>query len=575
MKNVIPVIFILYLISGSLHAQSILIDKGIFIEGLWCFPMAEDSLTYKYLPNRTQLAVDENKKPQFSFIRYVNSTLDETTDKASSTINQAKGGAVLHFLVTYNTSKESITEAESALRNKYFNQSIRINGPIIFEKGTYTLVSSIINMQKNEGQNVEDVTIISGSAPVLEGSKIAVSLELSREQGKLLYESFKMPTPDISLLFDMSFKGLSNAYRAELIVNWSDYQNKEAMGGSVGIYGSGAEVKKELEENFKNQSFILKTEGEDSKSEALLGLVYQKLIGLLYDEVPIEAEGLEGISEMSELVKSITSAAMKVLPYSASVMYKKKSVKRIGTSVINFNSKVPVTRNYLLAFNIGNFYKKFGENENYFKTISLEDEDFQRRDIGITLDGEIEPEFEKFINSVTVQLVKVHENEEKTIREIKITKSELGKVASSVMSYGALSDVDRLKWLEYEYRIIYEFIGGKKYETNWQSQTNAIINVYVPFERKLIELSGEAAVLEQKNVKAVVVVISYEIFDQRYHVQKTLRLKELAQAISLPIMVPSGQVNYDYKITYILQDGTEKQQNSQSNSEILFIDDHI
>lgn len=576
MKYYFLIYTFLFVTLSSAFSQSILIDRGVLVDGLWCFPLVDDTLTYKYLPNRAQLALDENRKPQFSFLRYVNSlTSDENPEKGSSGINDLDGGAVVHFLVNYGNSEEVVLEAEKSLQNKYFNPSIKIKGPIIFEKGTYTLISSVVGSSSNKNENQAEYMVVTGSAPVLEGSNIAISLELNKDQGKLLYESFKMPTPDISLLFDMTFKGLSNSYNAELLINWSEYYKQDKLAGSIGIYGSSAEIEKEIEENFKTQSIQLKTIGEDAKSEALLESIYQKLISLLYEEAPVNDAAEKSVSEITDITKAISTAALKVLPYSATIKYKKKNIKRAGTTTLSLNSKTTVNKNYTIAFNIGNIYKRYGDNPEYFKSVSLEDSDYNRRDITVTLDGELEPEFDKFINSVTVQLNKTHENNEITVRELKLTKATLGKINNLVLSYGVLSDKDKMSWLNYECKILYEFVGGKKYETPWQSQSNSIINVYVPFERKLVELSGDQNILNSKKVRAIVVSISYDLFGQTHHSQKTIRTKDLSNNISIPIMVPKGNVFYTYKITYIYLDGSEITRNNESTSEILFLDNEI
>ena len=63
--------------------------------------------------------------------------------------------------------------------------------------------------------------LATGVAPVLEGNRIALSFDLDPAKATLLLKSFNMPTPDISLVFDMTFEGLNAAYDAELLIDWS------------------------------------------------------------------------------------------------------------------------------------------------------------------------------------------------------------------------------------------------------------------------------------------------------------------------------------------------------------------
>ena len=93
-----------------------------------------------------------------------------------------------------------------------------IRGPIIFKEGRYVLVSSIVTEN-----GAERNLLASGNAPVFEGNQIAFSFDIDPERATLLLKSFEMAAPDISVMFDMTFEGLSEAYAADVIVNWDEY----------------------------------------------------------------------------------------------------------------------------------------------------------------------------------------------------------------------------------------------------------------------------------------------------------------------------------------------------------------
>jgi len=558
---------------GETFAQGVAIDRGVLAEGLWCFPRVKDSLTYMYLPNKASLALDERNNPQFSFIRYVNSTLEETLEENTDNqgISKIGGGGVLHFLVSYQTRQDDINKAETFLKQKFGNDKIKIIAPIIFNQGSYTLISSIL---KDGSQQKEQNMLAHGKAPVLEGSKMAISIEMSPKHSKLLIESFKMPTPDVSVLFDMEFTGLSDAYEAEISVNWSDYYKSNSIdaSGSAQIYAVqvSSDVQAEFQDAIKRQAIKLKTSGEDSRMDALMQTVYQKLIAMLYDIVPAEDPDL---TSATDIIKEVTKSTLSsLMPYSVNVSYKRKLINRQGTSIINFNSRNELKRHYLLTFNIGNMYLRYGNNINYFKTISLEDEAFQKRDIGVIIDGDLLSEFSTMISTVSVQLRKKHEDNKETIREIKLTKTIVEENKIAPISYGFSNDYDRLKWLEYEYRFLYDFVGGKKYQTEWHTQSNAMINVYVPFERKNISIEGDTQLLRSKQIKAVVIRISYNLFDEKINEQITIKLQDTLQNVSIPLTVSAGSLHYEYKLNYLYNDGTEKQVSGTSISELLFID---
>src|SRR5439155_911893 len=133
--------------------RSLFGDRGVRAAGLWCFPVARDSLQYVYLPAGARLATDDQGRPQFSFVRYV---VNATADSArAATITEAKGGGILTFLVLLDTPQSLIRDAEKALRDRYKKNEIAIRGPIVFQEGRYTLVSSILKSASAGSANAE------------------------------------------------------------------------------------------------------------------------------------------------------------------------------------------------------------------------------------------------------------------------------------------------------------------------------------------------------------------------------------------------------------------------------------
>ena len=95
-------------------AQQILVDRGIRAADLWCFPVATDSTQYLYVPGKARLGTDDEGNPRFSFVRY--SSNAEADDSSAESIVASGGGAVLTFLVTYDTPAEDIEDAQRELR---------------------------------------------------------------------------------------------------------------------------------------------------------------------------------------------------------------------------------------------------------------------------------------------------------------------------------------------------------------------------------------------------------------------------------------------------------------------------
>jgi len=136
--------------------------------------------------------------------------------------------------VLLDTPEDQVRSAEKEIRDRLKQDKARVRGPMVFEDGRYTLVSSVLR----SGNKAPDREVIAtGQAPVLEGNRLALSFDLDPEHASLLMQSFQMNTPDISLVFDMTFNGLSEAYDADITIDWSEVKNSKGFSaGGTGYY---------------------------------------------------------------------------------------------------------------------------------------------------------------------------------------------------------------------------------------------------------------------------------------------------------------------------------------------------
>lgn len=559
------------LLSPLASAQQIQIDRGVRVNNLWCFPLLSDSLTYLYLPDEASLVLDKEQHPQFSLIRYVSNQASGQSDK--TTITQAGGGAVLHFLVQYNTPQQKVAQASTALKKLLKNDAVQLQGPVIFTSGKYALVSSILN--SNTG-NAERNLLAMGEAPVLEGSRIALSFELTPEQSKLLLESFKMQTPDISLVFDMTFEGLNDAFDATMTVNWSEVQKSRGMkaGGSYAFMG--AEVEAQIEELVRNNAIQLTTTGKDASMEAMISRVYDKLLELLYQ--PVQPEEMMEQGSITDALSALLNPNSEIFSggktsgFSLYGGFQYKDIQSEGSTVLNFNSRSVTSRHHYITFNIGSFYEKYGENTQHFKTVSMDDPAFQQREIYVGVDGALVGEFDKMVNSVTVRLRKAHQSGDTTIKELIIRRNTLEEAEPLQVVYGSREDHNRTEWLNYQYQTLWQFQGGYgTYTSDWTDNSSAMINLFVPYERRKIQLSGDMEALQQQGIKAVVTQISYEFFGEKRKLQQVIRQGHTPEDFEL--IMPLNQYAYNFSIVWINQDSTRVEKQGTDSLGLLFFDE--
>lgn len=564
-------LMLIFVYASPLHAQQIMIDRGVKAGDLWCFPLLTDTLTYQYLPSDARLGTDDFGQPQFSFLRYVDNAKDSTA--GNNSISKAGGGAILNFLVLYETPLKKVNAAKQALKEILHNDEVTLKGPLIFSNGRYALISSIINSAGKE----ETKLLATGNAPVLEGSRIALSFELDPKSSKTLLESFQMATPDISIVFDMAFSGITDAYRAELIVNWEDVRKAEMMKASASVYFVSADVEKSVEELKRNNAIKLNTIGENAHMDALVNTVYSRLVDLLFEPIDPERVSQNAQSGLLDMIGSLVKpngafGSSKIFGFGLNAAYKRRDFKSTGKSVLNFNSRVNVERHHLIAFNIGDFYKKYGSNPKFFKSVSLDDPDFQQREIFVSVDGTLLPEFDKLINNITVTLKKTHENGDVTLKEMNITKKNMNDNQVTPLIYGSISDKDRLNWLNYEYKTNFQFQGGKTYETPWTKQSAGMINVFAPYERRTIQLDGDVDALKTAKVRAITVQLDYPFFNDNRKPMLTMKPTEPMGEKKFDITLPTNVYEYSYEINWIMGDGSTKSATGKNKSGYLFID---
>jgi tetratricopeptide (TPR) repeat protein len=231
-----------------------------------------DPHKYYYVPDAPRLATKRDGTPEFTFIKYAK------TDGAT------KGG-IIHFLVTWGFSEGELSSAESALRLK--DPEAKIAGPVPFKEGTFKVVSATAG----EGGLFSRRIVGEGKAPIMPGQKAAVSIALTEEGASLLWESFKNPTSDISVMFDLRFAGVTPAFQAKLKVNWdkvyTQHDIKLHAEGTIKVVKLQADVRAILEELRQKGAIQLEVVGENPDMQKMLDVVYGHLLALMCEKVPM------------------------------------------------------------------------------------------------------------------------------------------------------------------------------------------------------------------------------------------------------------------------------------------------
>lgn len=221
---------------------------------------------YYYIPDQPRLATRPDGTPEFTFIKY------------TKTGEDIKGG-VVHFLVTWGLSGSEISTAEASLQ--MIDPEAELAGPVPFKAGAFKIVSATAG----EGGLFNVKICGEGKAPIMPGQKGAVSIALTQEGATLLWESFKNPTSDVSVVFNLTYAGITPAYEAKLKVDWDKVYNHH----DVSLSGSGivkvVKLESELRAIFdqlrQEGAIELEVTGESEDMEGLLNVAYGHLIKLM------------------------------------------------------------------------------------------------------------------------------------------------------------------------------------------------------------------------------------------------------------------------------------------------------
>ncbi len=140
------------------------------------------------------------------------------------------------------------------------------------------------------------------------------------------------------------------------------------------------------------------------------------------------------------------------------------------------------------------------------------------------------------------------------------------------MVYGSIKDTNRLKWLDYEYKTIWQFKKGGSYSTGWTTQSASMINLFAPYERRVIDVIGDETVLKENNIRSVIVELSYNFFGENRKSKLVIMTNEPITDKSFEITQPLNEYDYSYSIKWIKQDGQQISKNFTDSSGIIFID---
>ncbi|HEY4654318.1 MAG TPA: hypothetical protein VIH22_07380, partial [Cyclobacteriaceae bacterium] len=273
----------LFLITaGTGFGQNIILDKPTKAAELTLYPDRDDPKSYYYLVDKPKIATGANGQPEFSFLRYVDNT---------ATGDEGEGGGIVHAIVELQVSEEQRREAETALQG--IESGAKLIGPVAYKDGSIALISS--TMQPN-GEFAKQVIGI-GKAPLLDGHKAAVSVQLTKLGAKVLHASFQTPTPDMTFAFEMSISGYRLPKKAIIEANFDMVYEHKAFRAAVAAPVLQAEINMAFDDLVKSGAIKVINKGADEQMEKLIEDAYNKLTRLMFE--PTAGTGTPSLEQLA------------------------------------------------------------------------------------------------------------------------------------------------------------------------------------------------------------------------------------------------------------------------------------
>ena len=542
-------------------AQEILLDRSLQVAGVTLFGARDDAHAWYYLPDTPRVA-ERDGLPELSLVKYTAAA--EASGGGSEGITAARGGGVLHLLASYGVSEERLQRAAEALGADEARKEDRIVGPILFRSGSFAIVSSVAS----EGGMARRVVGL-GPAPLLEGGKVAASVELTPEGATFLWKSFEMTTPDVTLAFSLEFEGYRTPFEAELVADWDRVFSHRDVQARLKVLWIGMEVKALVDECFTDGTIRLEVKGESSTLQPLLEAAHARVVATLFDPLPRPAAPPESAAP-GLLGALLGTKGRSYVDLFAGYQLTRQRLS--GTARIRLAQQRAEPMHALLSGNIGPLGRRWGQDPRLFRAISLEDPAFRQREVAITFDGDADT-FARAVDRLVVQVEKRHADGTVTLREALLEPRSLAQQGNRlVFAYPNAGDADLREWLRYRYRAVWSFRGGRQHDAGWQDADAFALSLRPPYTVRRLSLEGDPAVLEAAGVRSVLARVAWEFLGAPR--SETVTLRPGAWSRELDLVLPPERASCSVTLTWRLAGGRTVQRGPfDEEGEIVYVDE--
>lgn len=608
-----------------LSAQEIMLDQMLEAGPLFVFPIYGDERTFYYLPDKIRLGQRSDGTPEFAFIKFVKNLPNSNASDRGEAQTQDAGGLVT-FTVFLDASEPEIAAARRELGR--LKPGAQLVGPIAYESGNFVVLSSFL-----ENQRWTEKVVGFGRAPVLPGHKAAVSMELTAEGATILWESFGMPTSQISVGFEMVIEGYRDAYEGSIEVNSRQFASNQRIAAGLKL-GSmiGLDIDLAFKELRDSGAIKIVEKGSSTTGPDMLKAAYNKILDNYF--VPVSSDPLlmQTLQDDANVYSNFDKAAefnrterervrrensedreeydrregdasergqrtgeylpiLDLLPLGgvggaggdtlpggpggpampsqafsppedeAEPDFSLVGAYRVRTTSIERDFKYEISQyerdTKALRFDQplgGNEIRSRRNNTSYFRVVNEEDPAYMQRQVRVSIAGQNAKDFERWVNTVVVQLRKRHENGTETFRELIIDRSKFADAFNSyTLLYANLGSRRERNWLNYEYRAIWNLGGGVSWDSGWLASDQGSISIAPPHRYRQVAFRGNMTKLDAAQVRSVDVRFSSDFLGQALNDELSFVVGESPSSQVIDYAYLNGQpMTYEYEVIWRL-----------------------
>jgi hypothetical protein len=242
---------------------------------------------------------------------------------------------------------------------------------------------------------------------------------------------------------------------------------------------------------------------------------------------------------------------------------------------MNLNHYSTEIMNVVMAANVGDLYKRYGNDTALFRTATLDDPLYKQREIYVTIDGATAADFKDYINYVSVTIRKEHAGGALSVDEIVLDAVKFNEHKNSYRSvYPWKDDKSMEDWLRYKYKTVWHYRGNLRSESDWKDESTSVLAVAPTAVNRVISIEGDPAILEDAGVRYAKLDFRYTIFGEPKRKQLTIRTREGSFPQTFTYIAEVGNFDYTYDLTWVLRGGKQLEvKDATESAEVIYVDE--